>query len=336
MASSTAWNEQSGSGGIIEYAVMNRTGVTAISSIKFAHNQLSGGGISAASGSPVISDNLIEAGFSVGGGSPIIANNIINGYIWVDSSSNIDSPVIAGNYISNINPEYPYATAAGIAVLGASYSNIGQILIEKNVITGSSIGIDLIYRESHDVIKPITIRYNTIQSNDVCIQIAGKFAPTITNNNFYSNHTCIKLASASRDVSAGQNYWGTADSSAIPALIYDYYDDFNLGKVVYTPILTSPDSTAPDPTKPIPKVDVPSATANPTATTSPTKSTPTQSPTTNPSNPQSTPTNNSPSAHPQDPVGDDWTTIVIIALLALVAVLLAVNILYMRRRAAKP
>jgi hypothetical protein len=334
MATSTAWNEQSGSGCIIEYAVMNRTGVTAISYIKFSHNQLNGSGISAASGSPVISDNIIQAGLSVGGGSPTIANNIIYGYIWMDSSSNIGSPVITSNYISNINPEYPYATAAGIAVLGASYSNSGQILIEKNVITGSSIGIDLIYRETQNVDKPLTIRYNTIQSNDACIQIAGKFAPTIINNNFYSNHTCIKLTPASRDFSAAQNYWGTSDSSAIPALIYDYYDDFDLGKVTYTPLLTSPDQTAPDPDQPLPKADLSGTTTNPTA--NPTQPNPTPSTTTKPSNPQATPTITDTSAQPQTPLGADWTTITIITLLVLVAVLLAVNILYVRRRAAKP
>jgi hypothetical protein len=331
-ASSSAWNEQSGTGCIIEYAIINRTAVTATSSIKFSHNQLSGSGIYAASGSPIFSNNTVQGGFGIGGGSPTIANNIIYGYIWIDSGWNIGNVVITSNYIKNTNPDYPYATAAGIAVLGTINTNSEKILIEKNVITGSGVGIDLIYHEAQDITTPITIRYNTIQSNDVCIQIAGKFNPTIINNNLYSNHTCIKLSPASRDISAVQNYWGTADSSTTPSLIYDYSDDFNLGKVAYTPILTSPDTTAPDPDKPIPQADlsaISSPTANPTATPAPAN--PTQNPTTNPSTPATNPTTGQ-----SENFSLDWTTTAIIALLALIAVLLAVNVLYLRRRAVKP
>jgi hypothetical protein len=332
-ASSTPWNEQSSTGCIIEYAILNKTGVIINSSVKYSNNQLNGSGLSVASGSPVISNNKIHAAVNLGGGSPIIANNQIDGYIWVDSSWNMGNIVITSNYISNVNSQYPYATTAGIAILGTPYSNSVQVLIEKNVITGSGVGIDLIYHENQELNRPITIRYNTIQSNEACIQIAGKFNPTITNNNLYTNHTGIKLTPDSRDISAAQNYWGTADASAIPNLIIDYYNDFNLGKVAYTPILTSPDQTAPDPTKPIPQADLSGIgidpTVNPTVTPAPT------SPTHNPTSGALTPTSNPTSTQQQSFFGADWTTSVIIALLVVIAVLLALNILYLRRR-AKP
>ncbi len=36
------------------------------------------------------------------------------------------------------------------------------------------------------------------------------------------------------------NYWGTTDKAVIEEKIYDFYDDFNLSKVIYKPFLTSP------------------------------------------------------------------------------------------------
>jgi hypothetical protein len=145
LGSSMAWSEQTGSGCIIEYAFLNKTGVTTTSSIKFSNNQLSGAGIVIAAASPVISNNVISSGISISGGSPIIANNNLNnGYIWIDGSSSIGSPVITSNVISNTNPQWPFATSAGIAILAAAYNTNGLILVEKNIIKGSSIGVDLI------------------------------------------------------------------------------------------------------------------------------------------------------------------------------------------------
>jgi hypothetical protein len=334
--SNMAWSEQTGSGCIIEYAFMNKTGVTTSSSIKFSNNQLSGAGISVAAASPVISSNVISSGISISGGSPIIANNNLNnGYIWIDGSSNMGSPVITSNVISNINPQWPYATSAGIAILADAYNTNGLILVEKNIIKGSSIGVNLIYRESQDIDKPISIRYNTILSNDECILIEGKFSPTITNNNFYSNNTCLKL-SASRDITAAQNYWGTTDSSKINGLIYDSYDDFNLGKVTYSPILTSPDTSAPDPNSQISPAEIsypistPTITQNPTFTSIPTATAILASPS----------QNSSSAPNPSGSqiglfLGLDWIQIVFIVLLTTIAILLFANILLLRKTRAK-
>jgi hypothetical protein len=331
-AFSKAWNEQTATGCIIEKAVMNKTGVTISSSIKYANNQLSDAGLGIIAGSPVISNNEIPSGISISGGSPVIANNNLNnGYVWMDGSSSIGSPIIVGNVISNTNPQWPYATVAGIAVLGYPFYDSGQILIEKNVINGSSVGIDLIYRESQDMTKPLTIRYNTIISNGACISIAGKFSPTIANNNFYSNNTCLKLSPASRDVTAAQNYWGTTDSSEIDRLIYDFNDDFNLGKVNYTPFLTEPNTQAmPDPAVPIPTLDTTPSTS------------PSTSPETSPSPSTSPDTSNSPATNSTatDSTGQiesqalsqlEIQEIVIVALVVVVVVL-AIIVLWMHLR----
>jgi len=43
------------------------------------------------------------------------------------------------------------------------------------------------------------------------------------------------------------NYWGTTNTSEIDQKIYDFYDDFTAGKVIYEPILTVPNNNAPIP-----------------------------------------------------------------------------------------
>lgn len=282
--SSMAWTEQTGSGCIIENAVMDKTGVTISSSIKCSNNQFSGAGISVAGGSPVISHNVLSSGvsISIGRGSPFIANNQLNGG-YISISDNVDSPIITSNVISNPDPQWPSSTSACISIIGGAFQyNNGLILIEKNALKNSQTGVELIENENYDINRPITIRYNTIENNEVGISITDRFFPTITNNNIYNNNVSIKLSSfASRNVTATNNWWGTTDTQAISQSIHDFEDDFNLGKVTFIPFLTSPDPNAtPDPNAPLPTPtpeQTPAASPTPTPHQTPT-STPSQEP----------------------------------------------------------
>jgi heme-binding NEAT domain protein len=94
------------------------------------------------------------------------------------------------------------------------------------------------------------------------------------------------------DINAANNWWGTTETATIDQKIYDYNDDFNLGKVNYTPFLTEPNSQAvPNPNAPTPTL----------APTTPPTSSPSKSPT--------------PSQEPQQP---DLTIIVGVAIVAVV------------------
>jgi len=50
---------------------------------------------------------------------------------------------------------------------------------------------------------------------------------------------------STNNVDAGSNYWGTSNASKINQLIYDFYDDFNLGTVDYAQFLTGINQEAP-------------------------------------------------------------------------------------------
>ena len=42
-----------------------------------------------------------------------------------------------------------------------------------------------------------------------------------------------------QDLDFKGNWWGITDTNVIDDKIFDYYDDFNYGKIEYKPILTS-------------------------------------------------------------------------------------------------
>lgn len=94
----------------------------------------------------------------------------------------------------------------------------------------------------------------------------------IINNNIQENtNHSIYLYQTTDTVNVTNNWWGTTDQSAIANLFYDYYKDFNLGKVNFVPFLTAPNPQAPSMNTPIPTPD-PSASPTLTPNTSPSAS----------------------------------------------------------------
>ncbi|MDB4808002.1 DUF5011 domain-containing protein [Verrucomicrobia bacterium] len=59
---------------------------------------------------------------------------------------------------------------------------------------------------------------------------------TFSNNKLISDSEYKVINRTPEIVSMRYNDWGVADISEIPNLIYDYYDDFDLGKVEYAPV----------------------------------------------------------------------------------------------------
>jgi hypothetical protein len=262
---SLAWNAQTGAGCIIENAIINKTDIQTSSSIKLNNNTINVSGIKIVKGAPLISNNILSNGISVTGGSPIIVNNQLNGgYISLQDNHDldwIDSPIITRNVISN--PPQLLVTTSAIS-LGYLAGSNGLILIENNLLTNSYYGIYFGQNEDH-ARKPFKILNSTITNNEIGIGIADEYSFVIANNNIYNNYMSVKLSSlASSDVNVSNNWWGTTDTSSIDESIYDFSDDFNLGKINYTPFLTAPNEQA------IPSPNMSSPTLNQFTPTSPT------------------------------------------------------------------
>jgi hypothetical protein len=297
-------------------------------------------------GSPSISNNIFQDGLTcVGDGTFSISRNTIQGYYedgvsfdtdyhnWNSPCYNAyitDNNIFYGRYGINsytkgttlIQRNHIYLVEdAGIVAYGAA-------TIEQNIIYNCSTGIycpdssnieqNAIFNCQTGIVAPNSnIRHNTVSYNSVGVDYydldhaygGGEFAF----NNLDHNDEAVSNT-LSGDINAANNWWGTTDTAAIDGLIHDFNDDFSVGKVNYTPILTAPDPQAPT----IP-ADLLAAVSTNAPTIEPSASAP---PDWDNTTPQATPS----------PRGSDlsstlWTAVVLVVVFAVIALLVCVVIL---------
>lgn len=161
-------------------------------------------------------------------GQSIIQNNTIqnNGYQGL-SLRGIDV-IIDGNTIEN-NGE------TGISC-SSSYSNC---IITHNTITGHTDG------EGHGIYASsgkITVDRNSINDNNYGVYFHDAHNDSLLKRNNIINNTLYSIyldAESVNDIIATMNWWGTTNTSAISATIYDYFDNVLLGEVIFEPFATS-------------------------------------------------------------------------------------------------
>lgn len=247
--SSDGWNEQAGSGCIIQNTVFSQSEVTISSSPKVTEcTFVDGSEINVYGGSPVISENVVVGVIDADGGSPTISNNNVDGCIAVDDD--VEDAYIVDNVITG-GGNRPAGSRTCI-FFGCDWGG-GHVRIERNSIAQSDIGIYFFIAGGGYLGPMLTIQNNTITNNNVGIAIKNPTSQpvTIINNNIYDNTINIELSAyASEDINATYNWWGTTDTQTISELIVDFYDNlFDLGKVSFTPFLTEPNPEA----EPIPE-----------------------------------------------------------------------------------
>jgi hypothetical protein len=255
--SSMGWNQQTNSGSIIENTIINSTEIDVASSAMISGNSFLRGSLTLLGDSPKVVNNNLASSISLINGiglvsgneiplatknlSPVVSSNTISGGLYIEAGSGIvDDNTISGLTISD------------------AYSSIVSTLVERNMISGSSIGVSCNFQSSYN--NKATIENNTITNNAVGVQL-GSLSPTIVENNIYGNQMNAKL-SGSRDANLINNWWGTTDTQAINQTIYDFKNDFNLGTVNFVPFLTVPNPQA----TPNPNASIPTPTATPTPT----------------------------------------------------------------------
>jgi parallel beta-helix repeat protein len=274
---SASWNEQAGSGCIIENAVLNLTSMSISgSSPMISKNYITNATLYVEDGSPLISTNTItgRSAILVSKGSPIISNNTITGgyqdddYYWgrlsgyvISIDSGVNSALISNNTIVANSPEYDGIYFGEINVASVSgnviskckagiNSGSSEATIENNLLINNYIGLKI--RSSSNLL----IRHNNVTNNTIGIDLKDCSSPTILHNNIYNNsQNNIYLSSSpnwSTDIDASYNWWGTTDTQAINQTIYDFKNDFNLANVTFIPFLTAPYSDSsqlpPEPT----------------------------------------------------------------------------------------
>jgi parallel beta-helix repeat protein len=119
-------------------------------------------------------------------------------------------------------------------------SNV-NINVTKNVVTNNNWG-GIVFQVGSNVIPGI-LEKNTITYNEDGIRIDGAESPADYSWQYNNIHDNIGLNVENKEVSDWymlNNWWGTTDTDKINQSIFDYYDDFNYGKIIYIPFLTGP------------------------------------------------------------------------------------------------
>ena len=255
--SSIDWNEQTGSGGIIENAVLNNMLITMnVASPLIMGNSINGS-IEGQYCSSVISSNIMngEIDFS-SAASCIISNNTIthaDKAITLRASSN--QAILSGNNISYCQTGISVTSHGTVIDTTISNCNTGISIgyyknptIERNLITDNTVGVH-IYRNALLAQGTPVVRNNTITKNSLGVSIehfqsqdyvvAAKFEY----NNIYGNDYNLK-STVSNTIDATYNWWGTTDTESINQTINDVTLDFTGGTVNFVPFLTEPNTEA--------------------------------------------------------------------------------------------
>jgi hypothetical protein len=245
--SSTSWNEQTGSGCMIENAIIDstHTGISIRNTTPKINNNFISAfyAIDVFEGSPVISNNILNGAIGVHYASPTIIGNSITGSI--SASSSVGLTVISNNRVTGGGQELGIVcsnahvynnTVSGFVKAGIVLT--GNATIEKNLIINNKRGLQI--SSADDAL----IRYNTIANNSVGIE-TNNSPVRIIYNNIQSNIQNSVYHLGGVDIDVINNWWGTTDTHAISQSIFDNKNDFNLGTVTFTPFLTASNPEAP-------------------------------------------------------------------------------------------
>jgi parallel beta-helix repeat protein len=244
-----------------------------------------------------VSNNTITGGVSVSGNCTV-ANNVITG--GIESTGNDDgSGIMVGTGMAFGGGIGGYPTVQNNLVTNCTIGIYIDVfvrnwflpnipIVQNNIITKNSVGIrfEINKQESYGDRRPTIIQNNTISQNSVGIKLAGFMEQcTIQNNNIQDNINYNIYMEAHNNFDVTYNWWGTTDTDKISQTIYDYKNDFNLGKVNFVPFLTAPNPEAPSIPATLP-ISIP------TSSPSESSSTPTPPPANSPA-PTSTPSQQS-------------------------------------------
>ncbi|HSV49686.1 MAG TPA: hypothetical protein VLH35_05165, partial [Candidatus Acidoferrales bacterium] len=289
------WDEQSGSGCIIQEATINETSISNNNAIKISQSTFSGlndanGAVLSIGGFSIISDNTIVSTYGKGYGIIVkngladIHGNIISGFavgIWTASPASIVKNSIlncgvgigVGKIIGTSMGTYEFGevsvtitenTIANnyIGIGGPIFS--GKVGINTVVATGEATTTgNYISNNTYGLALGAmgSFRYNTISNSLVAVTIydvAAVYSPHMDSNNFesYSQNSMYMLGT--HDMYAMENWWGTTDIDAINASIHDKIDNPLLGYVDFSAFLNSRNLQAPtEPPTPVPDLPLP-------------------------------------------------------------------------------
>lgn len=253
---STNWSQSTGTGSIIDNAVLSSVSVTVRScSPKLSNDyftNINSQVINVNSGSPLITNNAFDCqntAIYVNSGSPTISYNFIKSTgatgIYAGTSSSVLNNNITGCY-TGVSASGNSAITGNLITSNTYGASVGtSVTVENNIFTNNSYGVS---GGGH-------IRRNTIVNNAYGISISS-VPGDIIQNNILSNTVNLRLAIPIA-IDVRDNWWGSADFSAINQTMQVTQSQ---GQVNFTPVLTQPAPDAPEPYSSIQLVPSPTPT----------------------------------------------------------------------------
>jgi hypothetical protein len=205
------------------------------------NNTVMSGSVSLGSG--IVQNNIVTGSITLGSGS-VLTNTVTGGGIGIGSSSTVQGNSVEGAPGWGIAAGASSIVADNRLVGNASGISIASGTVRHNLIANTS-GIGLQLGGS------AMAEHNTFTAiGGSAVKITGGTAITLTGNNFEFNTGAYDVEdlvpkTTLMTVDARNNWWGTTSSALIRQRIWDFNDDYPLGTVLYTPVLTAPDTAAP-------------------------------------------------------------------------------------------
>jgi hypothetical protein len=113
---------------------------------------------------------------------------------------------------------------------------MGTVISGNVVVNNNGTGM---FIQGGDPFYSLVFTNNTVSNNNASGIVCGQIEQLCYSRIFSNSPYNVKLTSMN-DVNATYNCWGTTNETLISELIYDYYDDINLGRVFYKPFLRPP------------------------------------------------------------------------------------------------
>jgi hypothetical protein len=175
------------------------------------------------------------------GANLFFGRNVITSSIFVGTTGSAifacpDSTIVDNRIIGS----------RGLAIGLGDCSGNGPTRIYSNTIEAN---FDVMGGGSYNI--PVEFMYNSIRDNEFVFSSFNSCQVRVEHNNIVGKSDYYNFYGSERGctIDASGNWWGTFNRAQIAAQIFDYYDDFDYGKVIFEPYATEPftDVGAPPP-----------------------------------------------------------------------------------------
>lgn len=161
----------------------------------------------------------IDIHYDVRGGLRIEDNEIA--YNW--EGMKISFFHLSGFVLSVVRNRISLNGQVGVEMLGSIYEGSFVNMTQNCITFNDNVGIAFVLWGYPEILRLVA------KDND------------LHNNKVYDFLVSQPLGEESFDytLDVGENYWGTTNTTLVDSKIYDFYDDYKLGKANYVPLLTS-------------------------------------------------------------------------------------------------